>query len=224
MDISSSDTQFISPSQQKEQITIYEYDSQKISRRSGEKPSIALTQHEQKLESLLYRSNTSGMRQPECFFQLAQDSMPHRHQWTEETKTEVWSSTSKGVWQYDIKHFPPATITPPAATATRGLWESAESTRGLWDSAESRHRNVPSYDERPMTNAVGSTSSSTVVVKQDQEGRVSSSETWDTKRQKTSYSTASTLEKTRELDEEIAQKEDVRQHSPMWAIIKIHSS
>ncbi|VIO90172.1 Uncharacterized protein BM_BM12386 [Brugia malayi] len=211
MDISSSssDTQFITPSQQKEQITVYEYDSQKISRRSGEKP-IALTEYEQKLEK---------------------DSMPHRHQWTEETKTEVWSSTSKGVWQYDIKHFPPATITPPAATASRGLWESAESSRGLWesaessrglrDSAESRHRNVTSYDEKPkpITDNVGSTSS-TVVIKQDQEGRMLSSETWDTKRQKTSYSTASTLEKTRELDEEIAEKEDVRQHSPMWAIIK----
>ncbi|VDN91752.1 unnamed protein product [Brugia pahangi] len=210
MDISSSsDPQFITPSQQKEQITVYEYDSQKISRRSGEKP-IALTEYEQK---------------------LSQDSMPHRHQWTEETKTEVWSSTSKGVWQYDIKHFPPATITPPAATASRGLWEGAESSRGLWesaessrglrDSAESRHRNVTSYDEKPkpITDNVGSTSS-TVVIKQDQEGRMLSSETWDTKRQKTSYSTASTLEKTRELDEEIAQKEDVRQHSPMWAIIK----
>lgn len=120
--------------------------------------------------------------------------MPHRRQWTEETKTEVWSSTSKGVWQYDIKHFPPAAITPPASTATRGLWNSTAS----------QHRDTTSYDEGPAADTVGSTPSSTILVKQDQEGRVLASEMWGAKRQSGSYSTASTLEKTRELDEEVA--------------------
>lgn len=120
--------------------------------------------------------------------------MPHRREWTEEMRTEVWSTTSKGVWQYDTKHFPPATITPPASTGTRGLWSGTES----------RSRDITSYDERSKTDTGGSIPSSTILVKQDQEGRILASETWDTKRQGVSYSTASTLEKTRELDEEIA--------------------
>ncbi|VBB27636.1 unnamed protein product [Acanthocheilonema viteae] len=191
VDTSSPEARFFSPVQQKEQITICEYDSQKISRRTGEKPN-ALSFYEQKPEK------------------LPQDSMPHRHEWIEEMKTEVWSSTSKGVWQYDIKHFPPATITPPATTGTHKLWSSTEL----------RNRDVANYDEKSKTDTVGSIPSSTILVKQDQEGRMLASEIWDTKRQNASHSIASTLEKTRELDEEVAQKENVRQHSPMWAIIK----
>lgn len=117
--------------------------------------------------------------------------MPHRREWTEEMKTEVWSSTSKGVWQYDTKNFPPVTITPPASTAIRRLWSDTEL----------RSRDVTSYDEKPKTDITSATSSSTILVKQDPEGRMSTSA--DTKNRGTSHSVASTLEKTRELDEEI---------------------
>uniref|UniRef100_A0A915Q672 Uncharacterized protein n=1 Tax=Setaria digitata TaxID=48799 RepID=A0A915Q672_9BILA len=188
----SSDTRYISPIRQTEQITVYEYDSQEISRRRGEKPSrISLHEYEPQ--------------------KLVEESIPHRHEWMEERKTEVWSKTSKGAWQYDIKHFPPVAVTPPATTGDRGLWESSES----------QHRGSISTDEKPVADAVGgSTSSSTIMVKQDHKGRILASETWDTKRQTASYSTASTLEKTRELDEEVAQKEEIRRRSPVWAIIK----
>ncbi|EFO14686.2 hypothetical protein LOAG_13830 [Loa loa] len=144
--------------------------------------------------------------------QFTQDSMPHRQQWTEEKKTEVWSSSSKGAWQYDTKHFSPVTVTPPTTRITHELW----------DSGKLQHRDITSYDERlAAAMDTGSTvPSSTILVKQNQEGRLISSETWDRKPQKISYSTASTLEKTRELDEEIAQKEDTRRHSPIWAIVK----
>ncbi|CAG9539991.1 unnamed protein product [Cercopithifilaria johnstoni] len=212
IDRSSSEPKFISPEQQKEQITLYEYDSQKISRRTDEIPSAPLL-YEQKPEapSLYGQKPESPSLYEQKSEKLQQDLMPHRRDWTEERKTEERSSTPKGAWQYDMKHFPPFTTTPSAQTTTFGLWTSTES----------RDHDVTSHDEKPKskTDTVGSTPSSTILVKQDQEGRMLATETWDTKRQGASYSTASTLEKTRELDEEVSQK-DVRQHSPIWAIIK----
>ncbi|MCP9258612.1 hypothetical protein DINM_001631 [Dirofilaria immitis] len=190
MDTSSSETKLISPIHQTEEITVYEYDSQKISRRTGEKP-IEHTLHEK----------------------FVQDSMPHRRQWTEETKTEVWSSsTSKGAWQYDTKHFPPAPITPPKLSTGGMIRES-------WSSTEMRHHDIPAqshdiviYDEKPTTNITDSVPSSTIMIKRDQDGKLHTSETWDTKRQSASYSIPSTLEK--------HQRENIHQHSPVWAIVK----
>ncbi|VDK74863.1 unnamed protein product [Litomosoides sigmodontis] len=175
MDSSSSDAQFTSPVQQ-EQITIYEYDSQEISRRAGEKPNV-LSLHEQKCEKDVLA--------------FPQDSMPHRREWTEEMKTEVWSSTSKGVWQYNTRNFPPATVTPPASTAIRRLWSDTEL----------RSSDVTSYEEKPKMDITSAAPSSTILVKQDPEERMATST--DTKNRGASYSVASTLEKTRELDEEI---------------------
>lgn len=129
-------------------------------------------------------------------FQVVQDSTPRRREWTEETKTEVWSTSSKGVWQYDMKQSPEIGVTPPPPTPSQASGDA-------WSSSESRYHGGASFDEKPIAD-LGSASSSTILVRRDQEGRILASETWDTKRKGASYSTASTLEKTRELDEEVA--------------------
>lgn len=122
--------------------------------------------------------------------------MPVRRQWREETKRELWSSsTSAGVWQYDVKPNPSAAVIPATAT---------HSGRDSGTELQYRGGATSPNEGQSGTDTVSSTPSSTILIRQDQEERVTGSETWDTKRQKLPYFTASTLQKTRELDEEVA--------------------
>ncbi|VDN02471.1 unnamed protein product [Thelazia callipaeda] len=161
----STQRRFVSPTRQKDQITVYEYDSGEISRRTEEMP-VKRSSYDQR---------------------ILQKSVPTRREWSEERKREVWSSTSKGVWHYPSSGGQPSPTTP-----------SFEQ----WSRDGSRYRSDTAQEERSSID-IGSVPSSRVTVRQDQDGRISASGTWNTRRKDTSYSTASTLQKTRELDEEI---------------------
>lgn len=137
---------------------------------------------------------------------MIQETTPRKKEWAEESSiTEMWSSSSsRGGWpSYDTRQTSatsaPYTLSVSSSTPARSDAIEEKTTTETWTTTTIRGmRPEERVEERPAT-------STTAIKDRDWRSGIQASETWDTttSRRGASYSTASTLEKTRELDDEV---------------------
>ncbi|VDM45006.1 unnamed protein product [Toxocara canis] len=175
----------------KEQVTVYEYEEKtEMLRKRDEAPTVGRAMIEQEKQRVI------------------QETTPRRKEWAEESSTtEMWSSSSsRGGWpsSYETRQTSatsvPYTVSVSSTTPARADVVEEKTTTETWTTTTTRGvRPGERVEERPATSATS------VIHDRDWRGGVHLSETWDTTstRRGGSYSTASTLEKTRELDDEV---------------------
>lgn len=120
------------------------------------------------------------------------DTTPRKREYIEESKiTEVWSSTSRGTWS-DKHSFPSTT---PSQSPFTSASEAETRTVESW---------APKIRAQPDADRPSDTASSTTVIVKDSDwtSNIHATENWDTSR-RTTFPVASSLEKTKELDEMI---------------------
>lgn len=134
-------------------------------------------------------------------FQIVQGSTPERTEHVEEVKTrEIWTYPDE--WQY--RHSESAKQQPVSSSVT-------SSRRAVTDTSEDERSSVGRTTFTTRTDTVNPQSgaqkpeynTSRRIAETDWTINVNTSDTWNTKRLGTSYSTASTLEKTKDLDEKV---------------------
>uniref|UniRef100_A0A915AFF8 Intermediate filament protein n=1 Tax=Parascaris univalens TaxID=6257 RepID=A0A915AFF8_PARUN len=189
----------------KEQVTVYEYEEKtETLRKTDEVPLVGRAIVEQEKQRVI------------------QETTPRKKEWAEESSiTEMWSSSSsRGGWpSYDTRQTSatsaPYTLSVSSSTPARSDAIEEKTTTETWTTTTIRGmRPVEKVEERPAT-------STTVIKDRDWRSGIQASESWDTttSRRGASYSTASTLEKTRELDDEPRVQEE-RKPAATWTVVK----